>query len=535
MTEQIVMVEIEGYNKLTNAVETLRFGDGLAYRTRPSEAPANALYRPFLRDAGWSRIDIYTRPGQYGHVTPGEIVLDDSTGALGAQLINYAFDGRGIVQRIGARGGAYPAAMVTTLNGTMLGQPSFDMGRITFHPADLTAAQDKPLQTARYAGNNVLPAGIEGVDDLKGRVKPIVLALASNMTPVGCNTSKLIYQASIGVGTAAVGVTAVRDKGVPLTLSASAPYVDVADMLANAPAAGQYRVLSSAALGCYIRLGSQPAGAVTLDAAYGAAADRTHAQVWKRLLAYAGVAAGAISAPDVSALDTALSAEIEFAIFNETTTAAACTEVASSARAAWYGDQTGTYRLTQWTAPSGSPVATLNSLRTDTMDIEDPVGNGEIAPAYLVTLSFGKNWTPQDDSNLGGDKTSAADTVRAPGARAGLVARAWLSAEYRTVSATDASVRTAHINAVELKLVSLIANQAAAQTFGDAELALYKVARHMTTLNQWLSPAQIDLVRVGAVVLAKQPFWGYDSGRLMRIAGVQVDRSTNKTQMTLWG
>jgi hypothetical protein len=39
-------------------------------------------------------------------VTPGEVVLDDSAGTLGAQLINYAFDGRGIVIRTGVRGAA---------------------------------------------------------------------------------------------------------------------------------------------------------------------------------------------------------------------------------------------------------------------------------------------------------------------------------------------------------------------------------------------------------------------------------------------
>jgi hypothetical protein len=536
MKEQIVLVEIQAYNKVAGAAETLRFCDGLAYRLRPTEVPANALYRPFLLDPGWCRVDVFNRPGQYGQVTPGEVVLDDSSGTLGAQLINYAFDGRSIVIRIGDRGAAYPAGYVTVINGTVDGQPTFDETRITFRPADLAASQAKPLQQLRYAGTNALPAGLEGVDDLKGQVKPIVLALASNMTPRLVNTAKLIYQVSIPNGLAAVSCSAVRDRGVPLTLGAAYASLAALQDDAQAPAAGGFKVLSTAADGCYFRLGSSPVGAITCDAAYGAAGDRTHAQVWKRILKYMGVLDTAISAADVAALDVALPAEIEFALFDETQADSALTEVATSAGAAWYGDPSGVYRLTQWTAPAGPAVATLTQLRTSEINIVDPAGTGDVAPAYRVTLQHGRNWTVQNDSELGGDKTNpGVDTVRAPGARAALAARAWLALEHRTVPAEDASVKTAHLNAIELKLTSLIADTAAAQAFANAQLALYKVARHSMALTQWLSPAQIALVRPAAVVTVKGSRWGYDAGRLMRIAGVKVDRWTGKTELGVWG
>ncbi len=535
MKDPIVLVEITGWDKANAVARTLRYCDGLAYRLRPSETPANALYRPFVLDAGWSRVDIFSGPGQYAHITPGEVVLDDSSGALGAELIGYAFDGRSIVKRIGERGAAYPSGYTTLLNGTLDGQPSFDWGRITFRPADLTAAMHRPLQSDRYAGTNSLPNGLEGVDDQKGRVKPIVPALASNMTPVCVNTSKLIFQVSIAIGAAAVAVSAVRDKGVPIT--AGTTYANIADLQDNtkAPAAGQYKVLSNTTDGCFFRLGSSPAGALTCDAAYGAAGDRTHAQVWKRLLLYLGVDSGAISAADVSALDTALSGEIECAYFEERDAGEALGEIAASAGAGWYGDASGVYRIVQWAAPSGSSVAELTSLRTMEMDIADPVGTGDVAPAYLVTLQYGRNWTPQQDANLGGDKTSPTDAVRAPGSRAGLAARAWLADEWRTAKSTDAAVKTAYLNAIELELTSMLADATAAQTFCDAQLALYKVARHLTTLAQMLSPAQIDAVRVNAVVTVTESRWGYDAGRLMRVAGALIDAATGRTQLSAWG
>jgi hypothetical protein len=533
MNDPIVLVEI-GYFNPGVGPGVLRFCDGVAYRTRPTETPANALYRPFLSDPGWYRFDIFSAPGQYGHVTPGEVKLNDQSGQLAKQLLGLVFGGYSIVIRIGERGAPYPGGYVTVLNGTTATEPAFDSNEITFRPGDLSAAQEKPLQQVKYAGTNVLPNGLEGVDDLTGTVKTLVLALASNMTPILVNTAKVIYQISAPIGTKAITVTQGRDKGVVVTAAATA-YATLADMISTAPAAGTYRVYSSVTEGCFVRLGMQPTGTFTVDAAYGNAADRTHAQVWQRLLMFAGVPAVAISADDVSALDLALPAEIEYAIFDETNANSALTEVANSAGAAWFGDQNGVYRLQQWQVPAGVPVATLTELRTDTMAITDTVGGGAVAPAYRITLSFGKNWTTMSDSSLGGDKASATDPVRAPAGRTGLSARAWLAKEYRTVESVDNTVKAVYPNAVDLKLTSLISNPAAAQSYCDQQMALYKVARHVVSLSQWLSPAQIDVVRAGAVVRVFNSDYGYETGRLMRIAGGMVDRMTKKTDLTCWG
>lgn len=531
MTDQIVLVEFGAFNTETSLMETLRFCDGLGYRLRPTEVPANELYRPFVLDPGWSRIDVFSSPGDYGHVTPGECVLDDSSGKLGTELLKYDF--RTIIIRIGERGAAYPGDFVTIINGSLSRAPAYSWGKITFSPADLAASLEKPLQKFRFAGNNVLPNGVEGMDDLLSKVKLMVFGLASNLSPLLCNTSKLIYQVSVPVGTAIHSISAVRDGGNPLT--GSVGYTNMADMITNAPASGQYRVLSTVADGCYIRLGGQPERAITCDVAYGSAADRTHAQVWRRILIYGGVDPAAISTADVAALDTALPAEIELAILAETTISAQLSVVANSAAAAWYGDQSGIFRLAQWLAPAGPPVATVTDLRTDEIGIDDPVGNDGVAPVYLVNLSYGRNWTTQSDADLGGDKTSISDPVAAPGGRTGLAARNWLRDANRVAPATDAAVQTAYRNAVKLELTSLIANQASAQAFANAQLAAYKVARITSPLSCWLTDAQIEVTRPGAVVLVTQVRWGFQGGKLMRIAGVQIDRQTKKTQLTCWG
>lgn len=538
MTPRILLVEIEAYDPAVAGVITLRYCTGRAWRTLPGDTPPNALYRPLVIDAGWCRTDVFTRPGQYGHITPGEVVLDDSAGTLGAELIGYRFDARAITIREGVRGAAYPGGYTTILSGALGGPPSFDWRRIVFRPADRAAGMRKPFPAPRYLGDNALPAGLEGVDDLNGRAKPIVLALASNCSPVLVNSSKLIYQVSAPLAalTAAVGVGAARDMGVPL--AASGTYATTAQLLddALAPAAGHYKVLTTVADGCYVRLGSSPIGQVTCDAEYGGAADRTHAQVWKRILLCLGETSGSIATADLAALDAALGGEIEFAVAEGAQGDELLTRVATSAGAAWWGDETGQWRLVHWAAPSGTPVAVLRRQRTLDMDIADPVGTGDVAPAYRVTLQWGRNWMVQPDSSLAGGKANpATDTVRAPGGRAALAARAWLADEWRTLQSTDAAVLTTHPNAIDLKLTSLLADGNAAQAFADAQLTLYQADRHMTTLTQRLSPAQRAAVRVGAVVTVIENRWDYDAGRVMRVAGLQADQATGRSQLSVWG
>ncbi len=739
MSDQIVLIEIGAYNLATSTIETLRYCDGLAYRPRPSETPANTLYRPFILDPGWTRQDIFTKPGNFGHTTPGEVVLDDSSGTLGTSLIGnglttgYAFDGRSIVIRIGARGSAYPSGYTVILNGTIDGQPKYDWGKITIHPADLTVALKKPLQTIKYAGNNVLPDGLEGVADLAGKSKLLVVSLASNMSPLLCNTAKLIYHVSIPFGSSAVAISAVRDKGVPLTVSTA--YTTINNLMDNtiAPGAGHYKILSNTTDGCYIRLGSSPVGQITCDAGYNTTGV-THAQAWKALLLAYGISSGSISAADVTALDTALPGIIECGYFSDTDYFSALTQIATSAGASWYGDETGVHRLVQWSVPSGSAVMTLNELRIDTIDVSDPVGTGDLAPAYQVTGQYGQNWTPQQDANLGGDKTSGSDTVTASGGLTMLAARNWLATPYHpvvsprpiasdivvfgpysagsvtvsvpadiangdfmiaivvmasvvppagwslltsytpssgtltsvytrtassepatytwtgsaattgplayivkysgvvasgidvtgswasvvldtnmiapsitttqnntvivgiSVSATLTSmdvlptgmvlraqsnnlagalwvteqpfptagatgtktfhivngvnggatmliaiapvarpIQTQYLNAIEIKNTSMLTLRAPAQTFMDAQLAMFGVARRMITVSAWLSNAQIALLRPGAVLTLTEARWGMSAGRLMRVAGIKIDRGTGKTELSLWG
>ncbi len=532
MSERIALIEIDAYDPAIPGVKTLRYCTGLAYRTRPTETPANALYHPRVQDPGYWRTEAFTKPGDYGRAMPGEVVLEDADGALGASLAGLAFDGRKIVIREGVRGAAYPAGYVTLINGTVAGAPGFDWGRVTIRMADRMAELAKPIQPTLYAGTGSL----EGGADIKGQPKPLVPARGSNIEPMLVSQAKVIYHVSAPIGSAAVSVAAVRDRGVPIAAGAGS-YANTTDLLndALAPAAGQYKVLATVADGTYIRLGSTPAGRLTCDALYGAAADRTHAQVIKRLLVHAGIASGDISAADVTALDTALPGEIELAIHDAPNAQDVVEQVARSAGCACYADETGAFRLLRWTAPSGSPVATLTQTRIEQMDLQDTTATRDAAPAWRVRLKYARNWTAQADADLAGDKTNPLDPVSAPGGLTWLAARAWLAEEWRTVESADAAVQTAHPKALTVDVECLLVDPTAAQAEADRLLALYKVRRDSTSIAVWLDQAQLNAVRLGAVVTAKLPRFGYTAGRLMRVAGVTQDRLSGKTNLMVWG
>ncbi|HXU04986.1 MAG TPA: hypothetical protein VN903_28695 [Polyangia bacterium] len=84
--------------------------------------------------------------------------------------------------------------------------------RITLRDRQQLVA-DYPYQTTKYAGSNVLPAGLEGVADLLGKPKPVCYGVVKNVPAPCVNTSKLIYQVS---DSTINSVDAVYDRGIGL-------------------------------------------------------------------------------------------------------------------------------------------------------------------------------------------------------------------------------------------------------------------------------------------------------------------------------
>ncbi len=186
-------------------------------------------YEPRIKQPGNFK-QIMFKEGSTGgesEVGYGEVVLINIDGGLDS-LIDYGFSGRQIVIKAILSSGTY-----TLLTGTME-QPTATWEEISIRIKDRQTELDVPIQPTKYAGNNVLPAGLEGTADIKGKPKPLLFGKCRNITPVLVNTSKLIYQVNDG---SILSLDAmVYDMGVELTKGPD--YVSESDMLNNSPLRG---------------------------------------------------------------------------------------------------------------------------------------------------------------------------------------------------------------------------------------------------------------------------------------------------------
>lgn len=334
------------------------------------------------------------------------------------------------------------------------------------------------------------------------------------VSPPCVNTSKLIYQIS---SKALQAVNAVYDRGVALTQGSS--YFSQADMEANAPSAGQFRVWFAG--GCF-RLGSTPAGTVTADAAQGGtAADRTCAQIIKSILLQAGVPSGDISSADVSALDAQCNyvMGVYAAHGTDTTGTTLLDEVANSIGAWWGVDRLGIFRMGRIVLPTASSVGVLTGLEILSIDRTNTSDQGAGVPAWSVSVGYGRLYTPSTD--LAGS-VSASEKAR-------------MAEEYRRSIVTNPATKTINAYSPELVFDTQIINEADATAEANRRLTLYGSRRDMLQLRVRLDANLSAVIDLGQVITVQLPRYGLSSGKKFLITGIRTDMQNNIFDLTVWG
>lgn len=512
----IYLVEITAIVDSTGTSTTLRFSSGNGFSTQPAETPANTFYEPRIKQPALMRRDIFSAgaTGGASRTGFGELILNNIDGALD-YLIDYGFDGQPITIRYGTDSSVYPSGFTTVLVGTME-QPVFEFKQLSIKIRDRQEElSSKPFQTTKYSGNNSLPAGLEGVaTDLKGKPKPRCYGKVYNISPPCVNTSRLEFQVNDG---AISSVDQVYDRGAALTKGAD--YASQADMETNAPLASNFRVWTA---GGYFRLGSSPAGLVSADVVQGAAAsNRTVAQIVKDIaINIAGIASGDISSADITALDTANSAEVGIYVDSETNINAVIDEICASVGAWWGFDNTGIFRLQRLEVPSGTPVYSFYDYEILNIERSGTTDYGKGVPAYRINLNYYKNYTLQD-TDLAGGVTD--------------VRRSELKEGYRSVISTDLTIQTQHRLAPEIPINTLLVDGTAAQTESDRLLVIYKTRRDRLNTKVHIDTPLLSVIDIGKIVQVVIPRFGYGAGKLFRVIGIQTDLRTNTLELTLWG
>lgn len=509
---RIYLVELTAVVDAIGTTEVLRFSTG-GFVTEPGDTPANTIYQDRLKQPALVRRDMYSNATTSGssRVGFGELVLVNLDGGLD-YLKDYGFDGQPLVVKVGDNTEAF-SSFTNVLTGTME-QVELTQGELRIRIRDRQAELAEPIQDNRYLGTGDL----EGNSlDVRGRPKPLIYGEVFNITPVPVFPLEQIYQVA---DNAIEDITAVYDSGVLLT-RVTPDYTDAAHLLddAHTPSAGSFRVFEG-----YFRLNSRPAGLLTADAVEGATvADRSVAQVLKRMALKVGIDAGDIDAGDVTDLDTSNDAPVGIYIDQEVTALQVMDEVAESIGAYFGFDQLGKFRMGRLNAPVNLPIVTVdeNTIIGDELERVVSRDAGRGIPTYRVTLEYARNYTVQGLDQLAASVTDD---------RA-----AELSLLYRTVVAEDTDILLKHKLAPELARRTLLTEIADAEAEAARLLTLYSTLRDVYEVTVRLDETVISALDIGVEVEIVYRRFGLSSGKSFIVIGLEVDYQLNRALLILWG
>lgn len=510
----IQLVELDAWNGA--AVVTLRYATH-GYVTARADTPPDTAYAARIASPVTLTRSAVAADATRGEssLSVGSLDLVNADGALDV-IAGYAYAGRNIRVLLVQQGAALSTAQV--LFEGLLEQPQFDWstdgaGVLRIIVRDKAFDLTRPLQSGTFGGTNALPAGVDGVDDLKGKYKPLLFGYAARIAPPSVNTARLIYQVSSG---AIADVPAVYDKA--LALGRGADYASAADMQATAPAATQYRVWPA---GGMFRLGSTPAGQVTCDAVEGAtAAARYPGAVAQRVLLAAGLDIGNIDTAALAALDSACPWECGYwATHQQAVTARSVLDALMQSTGGWW-TASNANRITAGVlaVPAGVPVADLHPGNLLSLTRRQNKDTDRGIPPWRVVVGYARYW----QTTTGDFAGAVAQAVRDD-----------LAEQYRLADAQDAAVRTAYPAAPEVRIDTVLRYKADAQSLATARLGVLKVLRE--TLQADVRSASAAAADIGQTVRITLPRYGLQAGRLYTVIGATLDARIDSVKLTLWG
>lgn len=534
------VVEMTGLDPVANQMKTVRFamGEGIAFVDQPYAPGALQKWASASQRIEFTSTGTLSMKTDGGDFVIANLPDDAWSVAPFDDLADWVWQNQTV--------GLYVVpgrvwAEATRVAGGVLEQPvaTLDVGGgytsvLRFPVRDPRQAYEVPLQAAKYLGDNVGPAGIEGDESLKGRPKPIVYGLVSNISPPQVNSSLLIYQ----VSDKPVSVICVRDGAVPLALGVQR--ANLASMQASDPGGGRYDVVHDAALGTFIRLGSTPIYTLTLDADEAAnEAQQSHPNIWSRLRARVnpgGVLTGVAAAHAVD------SAGAGFFWDSEISQNDALSEVLASFSGYEIQNPDGSWDIAKLLLPAGDPVIELVQLTPTTrlkaisrslqkLARARPSYAPNGAPPFRVNVRWGRNYTVMDKQQIAG---VVGDRLKQKFAE-----------EYRIASASDLAIWNPDTKTGRWKDAPELTIDTAyqpgddgkispgAQAEADRLLALLSPLRaqyqtaHLPVIGESLRPGQVARV--------VYPRMGLSAGKLFRIleVGFSVEKSIPSTELVI--
>lgn len=447
----------------------------------------------------------------------GYLELANTDGGLD-YLANYTLSDRFIASYFFDTDAPY-----STTSGNVYGYIDncvFALDKLTINIKDVSKILDVPILWETYGGTNVLPNGLDGTDDIKGQLKPIVYGKVFNVDPILVNTSKYIYQVSCnGDGNL---INNVYDMGVPLT-QATTTYASLVALEASAPAVGEYKVYSGTG-GTYFRIGSLPAGAITCDVEnYNKFGSSVGYNSIKNIVGR--VIASISSKSFAGLLGSSVPFNYDAGIFiNDSKTAfSTLYDILESISGFFIFDEfdSGYYYLGLLEDPS-SLTPDFYYEKPDIISIERSVTNdvGKGVESWRQVISYAKNYTIQNDSDLAASVSNSRRNV--------------LAREFSNEVYENSAIVLKNPISPEIQKNTLIVNQTDALTELNRLTNLYSVNRILYRIELAILDYS-PLPKVSDIVNLTFDRFGLQSGKNFVVLGVLYDYPAMKFKLTLWG
>lgn len=510
-----------------STVTTLRFS------TRPYEDSAGNEYEPRISARELPVIEQRLRFPAGGEAaarastTAGDLVVDNADGYLDDWLDpdSYGFDGQAVEILIVAPGGT----PVTLFLG-QCARPVRGKLNVRFILSDRSAELDRPVQTTRYEGDNALPAGLEGGQDLEGRPKVISWGKRESVPGPLVNSALLIHQVSDGE---VDDVTAALASGVGFVQGTD--YASEADLLTlgSAPSRGGYRLWSSST-GSYVRLGSRYEGQPLFDVVEGASsAARTNGQIVKAILEdRAGYTTADYSASDITALDSANNDEAgEWAGTDDVLISTLIDRRAAAAGAWWGHDRAGKFRIRQITNP-----------RLETATVEIHYRPTDLPADAFEILDL--DWLPDIRIPIWRmvgkyRRMSAVETKFA--AVVSPSRRDLRGVEWRTVWAENTAIFNPatraglHLLAETLEAEIDVATRADALAEVERQFEIWSARQDVPSGNIPLTIAALAAFEIGTIATLYADRYDYTTGSNAMVTAIRLDLSAMRIGLELFG
>ena len=508
----IYLAEITAYNLTTSTVETLRYSTGTGY----VDTVNGTYYEPRIEQPCLMRRDIFNS-GKIGGTTTssyGELTLKNIDGGLDI-FSGYAFDGRTVTLKVGEPNDAYSTFTTVLIAG--VAQAAFEWQRVSIRLRDrITDLQKKKVQPLLFAGtNDNISIFNEGGTDLKDAQKPMIYGRVTNLTPVLINSFYLLYQ----ISTSAIAeVVNVFDKGA--YLARGSDYATSALLRASSPALGAFNTCLAEGM---IKLGSTPTGTITVVVwQYKTIEDNTVAQIVKRIVTSSGgLTTGDLVLADYTTLDSQIAANVGLVVSSDMMVSDVLDKLCESIGAWWGFDSLNKFRILRLDAPSSTSVADFDESSIMSIERESMSVNSSTDAVYKITLEHDKNWTVQTGDSLA--SSVAADH------------KSYLEKEVRKSVKKDDSIKTAHPNAQEITISTLLCGLKYAEPEAQRLLSIYDPSRIILTVSVKVDASILSAVDLGNVVKVTSSRYGLSSGKYLRVIGIQTDFENNKLDLKLWG